>query len=168
MGIIVLVGVLNPWSFIPAVFGIIVMLMTLYRFARCFRDLKRLEGVTRSPIYSYLVSTLHGLKVIRSYHAEEMCSKQFLLHLNDNIRAYFLSFTTERWEAVRFDTITVGFLGLVTILSVFARIYYQRFSAADIALTLSYCLNLVGLIQWAIRSELQREKMNCFISSFCF
>ena len=151
MGIIVLVGVLNPWSFIPAVFGFFGMLIIRYRFARCFRDLKRLEGVTRSPIYSYLASTVHGLKVIRSYHAEEMCSKQFLSHLNDNIRAYFLSFTTERWAAVRFDAVTVGFLGLVTVLSMLARIYYQRFSAADIALTLSYCLNLVGLFQWAIR-----------------
>ena len=125
--------------------------MIRYRFARCFRDLKRLEGVTRSPIYSHLASTVHGLKVIRSYHAEEMCSKQFLSHLNDNVRAYFLSLTTQRWAAIRFDAVTVGFLGLVTVLSMLARIYYQRFSAADIALTLSYCLNLVIVFQWAIR-----------------
>src|SRR5690349_8563498 len=144
MGTVVLVGILNPWSFLPAVIGLIGMLIVRYRFARCFRDLKRLEGVTRSPIYSHLASTIHGVKVIRSYHAEEMCSKQFLSHLNDNIRAYFLTFTTERWVAVRFDVVTVAFLGLVTVLSMFAHIYYQRFSAADIALTMSYCLNLIG------------------------
>ena len=151
IGIIVLVGVLNPWSFIPAIFGVIGILIFRYRFARCFRDLKRLEGVTRSPMYTHLASTIHGLKVIRSYHAEEMCSKEFLSHLNDYMRAYFLSFTTERWAAVRFDTVTVGFFGLVAVLSMLARIYYQRMSAADIALTLSYCLNLVGLFQWGIR-----------------
>ena len=151
VGSVVLVGIINPWSFIPAVIGMIGMLFIRYRFARCFRDLKRLEGVTRSPMYSHLSSTIHGLKVIRSYHAEAMSSKQFLSHLNDYIRSYFLSFTTERWVAVRLDAMTVAFLGLVTILAMLARIYYQSFSAADIALTLSYCLNLMGLFQWTIR-----------------
>ena len=151
MGSIILVGIINPWSFIPAVIGMIGMLIIRYRFVRCFRDLKRLEGVTRSPMYSHLSSTIHGLKVIRSYHVEAMSSKQFLSHVNDYIRTYFLSITAERWAAVRLDTMTVAFLGLVTVLAMLARIYYQNFSAADIALTLSYCLNLVGLFQWAIR-----------------
>ena len=148
---VAIVSFLNPWSLIPAAIALIAMLFVRHHFARCSRDLKRLESTTRSPVYSHLSSTIHGLKVIRSYHAEEMCSKQFLSHLNDNVRAYFLSLTTQRWAAIRFDAVTVGFLGLVTVLSMLARIYYQRFSAADIALTLSYCLNLVIVFQWAIR-----------------
>jgi ATP-binding cassette subfamily C (CFTR/MRP) protein 4 len=132
------------------------MLIIRYRFARCFRDLKRLEGITRSPIYSYLSSTIHGLKVIRSYHAEQMCSKQFLSHLDDNIRAYFLIITTERWAAMRFDWVTFIFISLVTSFSMFARIYYQQFSTADIVLTLSYSLNLIGIFQWTIRFDDKR------------
>jgi ABC-type multidrug transport system fused ATPase/permease subunit len=129
------------------------MLIVRYRFSRCFRDLKRLEGITRSPIYSYLLSTIHGLKVIRSYHAEQMCSKQFLSYVDDHVRVYFLTITTERWAAMRFDGVTFTFLCLVTIFSMLARIYYQKLSTADIALTLSYSLNLMGLFQWAIRLD---------------
>ena len=66
------------------------MLFIRYRFARCLRDLKRLEGITRSPIYSYLTSTIHGLKVIRSYHAENMCLSEFFSHLDDNTRVNYL------------------------------------------------------------------------------
>jgi ATP-binding cassette subfamily C (CFTR/MRP) protein 4 len=153
MGIVILVGILNPWSFIPAIIGVTGMLIVRYRFSRCFRDLKRLEGISRSPIYSYLASTIHGLKVIRSYHAEQMSSKQFLSHVDDHTRTYFLILTAERWAAMRFDAVTIAFLTLVTIFSMLVRIYYQEFSTASIALTLSYCLNLIGLFQWTIRFE---------------
>jgi hypothetical protein len=91
--------------------------------------------------------------VIRSYHAEQMSSKQFLSHLDDHIRVNFLIITAERWAAMRFDGVTITFLSLVTCFSMLARIYYQEFSTASIALTLSYCLNLIGLFQWTIRFE---------------
>ncbi len=151
LGIIILVGLLNPWSFIPAILGLLGMFIIRYRFAHCFRDLKRLEGMTRSPIYSYLLSTIHGLKVIRSYHAEKMCSREFLSYLDENIRTEFLIINTERWAAIRFDWVSFTFLSLVTIFSMLVRIYYQQLSTADIALTLSFSLNLMGLFQWTIR-----------------
>ena len=129
------------------------MVIIRYRFSRCYRDLKRLEGVARSPIYSHLSSTIHGLKVIRSYHAEKMSSKEFLSHLDDHTRTCFLTVVIERWSAMRLDGMTITFLSLVTFLSMFARIYSQQFSTVDIALTLSYSLNLMGLFQWAVRFE---------------
>ena len=151
IGTVALVGLLNPWAFIPAVLATSGMLLLRFRFARCSRDLKRIEGITRSPVYSQLTSTIHGLKVIRSYHAENISSKEFLHHLDDNTRASYLLITTNRWAAIRFDLIALAFVVLVTLLAMIARITQQQFSAADIALTLSYSLNLMGLLQWTIR-----------------
>lgn len=153
LGTVILIGILNPWSFIPAVVGVIGMLIIRYRFARCYRDLKRLSELTRSPMYSYLSSTIHGLKVIRSYHAEQMCSKEFLSYLDDNTRAFYLTTVAERWAAIRFDWVSFTFLTLVTLFSMLVRIYKQGLSTADIALTLSYSLNLMGLFQWTIRFD---------------
>ncbi|CAF4258245.1 unnamed protein product, partial [Adineta steineri] len=42
LGTVILIGLLNPWAFIPAFIGIIGMLIVRYRFARCFRDLRRI------------------------------------------------------------------------------------------------------------------------------
>ncbi|CAF4229206.1 unnamed protein product, partial [Adineta steineri] len=154
---VILIGLLNPWAFIPAFIGIIGMLIVRYRFARCFRDLRRITEITRSPLYSYLSSTIHGLKVIRSYHAEQMCSQQFLSYLDQNIRAYYLTSVVERWSAIRFDWISFIFLGLVTLCSMLVRIYKQELSTADIALTLSYSLNLMGLFQWTISQSVRVE-----------
>jgi ABC-type multidrug transport system fused ATPase/permease subunit len=150
-GSIALVGFLNPWAFIPAAFAGGGMLFLRYRYARCLRDLKRIEGVTRSPIYSQLTATIHGLKVIRSYHAEDICSKEFFHNLDDNTRVNYLLITTNRWAAIRFDWVCMAFIIAVTVLAMMTRLTQRQFSAADIALTLSYSLNLMGLIQWAIR-----------------
>jgi ABC-type multidrug transport system fused ATPase/permease subunit len=151
IGTITLVGLLNPWAFIPAFLAVGAMLILRSKFARCLRDLKRIEGVTRSPIYSQLTSTIHGLKVIRSYHAEHISSNEFLHHLDDNTRVNYLLVTINRWAAIRFDWIALVFIICVTLLAMFARIIQKQFSAADIALTLSYSLNLMGLLQWTIR-----------------
>jgi ABC-type multidrug transport system fused ATPase/permease subunit len=151
LGTVILVGWLNPWSFIPAVISVGGMIFIRHRFARCLRDLKRIEGISRSPVYSYLTSTIHGLKVIRSYHAEQMCSAEFLSHLNDNSRVNHLILTVSRWAAMRFDWITVSFIGLTTMLAMVVRVVQNHLSAADVALMLAYSLNLMGLLQWTIR-----------------
>ncbi|CAF4234850.1 unnamed protein product, partial [Rotaria sp. Silwood2] len=157
LGVIVLVSWLNPWSFIPATIAAIAMLYIRHCFAQCSRDLKRLEGITRSPFYSYLTSTIHGLKVIRSYHAEKICLKEFFSHLDDNTRTNYLFLTTNRWAAIRFDWITLFFVSIVTLLAIIVRVIGRQFSAADIALTLSYSLNLMGLLQWTIRQSVETE-----------
>ena len=147
----IFVGILNIWSFIPAVIGMIGMIIVRHYFAPCSRDLKRLEGANQSPIYSYLSSTINGLKVIRSHHVEQMCSKEFLSHLSNYTQAFFLIVVTERWAAMRFDGVSLIFVILVTFSSMFVRMYSQQISTADIALTLSFALTLMGLVQWTIR-----------------
>ncbi|CAF2965891.1 unnamed protein product [Rotaria sp. Silwood2] len=157
LGTVMLVCILNPWSFIPAGIGLCSMLIIRHRFAQCSRDLKRLDGTTRSPIYSHLTSTINGLKVIRSYHVEQMCSNEFLHHIDNHTRVHYLILTTNRWAAIRFNWISFIFLALVTFLALIIRIYKQEFSTADIALTLSYCLNLMGLFQWTVRMTVYIE-----------
>ena len=142
---IALVGLINPWAFLPAFVSVLGMLLVRHRFARCSRDLKRLDGTSRSPYYSYLSSTIDGLKVIRSYQAENICKSEFFAHIDTNTRTQYLFQTTSRWAGVRFDFMTQFFVAMVTVLAVIARIYGRQLSAADVALTLSYSLSLMGL-----------------------
>ena len=131
--------------------AIIGMMFVRRRFIRCSRDLKRLDSILRSPIYSYLTSTVQGLKVIRSYHAEQICSEEFFSYVDDNSRAFYLLLTVIRWAAIRFDWLTLFFFAIVTTSAIIVKIAGGGLSAADIALTLSYSLNLMGLLQWTIR-----------------
>jgi len=153
----VLVSYLNPWSFIPACISLIGMIFIRHSYAPCLRDIKRIEGLTRSPIYSYLTSTIDGLKVIRSYHAEDSCSNEFSTRLNNNTRVNYLLWTMNRWAAIRFDWITVFFIGLVTLLAMCGRIVEDKFSSVDIALMMTYSLLLMGNLQWTIRLSVDVE-----------
>ncbi|CAF4584000.1 unnamed protein product [Rotaria sp. Silwood2] len=144
---IVLVIFLNPWSFIPAIIAASGMLFVRYRFAPCSRDLKRLVGTTR---------------IIRSYHAENICSEEFHYHLDNNTRVNYLIATLNRWSAMRFDWVSIIFIALIIVLAIIVRISQQQFSAVEIALTLTYSLNLMGLFQWTIRLDLE-NKMYTFV-----
>lgn len=146
-----LVGWINPWSLIAAALALAAMVYVRSRFARCLRDLRRIEGTTRSPVYSHLTSTMHGIQVIRSYRAEEMCTSQFRAHLDVNNRANYLVIALSRWAGMRFDLIACGFFILIIVPAMIVRVVESKISAADIGLTFSYGLNLVGLMQWAIR-----------------
>ncbi|CAF4229409.1 unnamed protein product [Rotaria sp. Silwood2] len=157
LGIVTLVCWLNPWSLMPAVMAGSVMILLRNCFSRCSRDLKRLESLTRSPIYSHLTSTIQGLKVIRSYRAEAMCLAEFHSHLDNNIRAEYLHTTVNQWATIRFDWIALIFITCITFLVVIVRIAQYHFTVADIALTLSFSLNLTGLLQWMIRQSVEVE-----------
>jgi ABC-type multidrug transport system fused ATPase/permease subunit len=95
---------------------------------------------------------MHGLQVIRSYHAEHAWSTKFQEHLDDNTRANHLIIATNRWAAIRFDWVALIFIGLVTVTAMILRVTdYHHFSPAQIALVLSYSLSLMALLQWTIR-----------------
>ncbi|CAF1101378.1 unnamed protein product [Adineta ricciae] len=158
LGVIVLVCYLQIWSIIPSVICTISLLFVRTRFASTSRDLKRIEGITRSPIYSHLTSTIQGLKVIRSSNNEHIWLKQFENYLNDNTNTNHLIITTNRWAAVRFDWVALIFISLVTLSSMILRlIQYQLISPSQIALILSYSLSLMALLQWTIRQSVVIE-----------
>lgn len=129
------------------------MLFVRSLLASCSRDLKRLESVTRTPVYSYLASSILGVRVIRSYRVENMCSTHFFSYLDVNTCVNHLLFTVNRWSAFRFDWITAGFIASVTFLAILVQTLQNLLSPVDVALTLSYSLSLMGLLQWSLRYE---------------
>ena len=152
LGVVFLVGSISTWSFIPALLSVGGLLFVRFRYAPTSRALKRLEGTTRSPIYSHLASTIGGLKVIRSYSAEDMCSTDFLSCLDDNTRVNHLIIETNRWAGIRFDWVALIFIALVALLAMVLRVMeYSYFSSVQIALMLSNSLSLMSLLQWTIR-----------------
>ena len=67
-----------------------------FRLARYFRslsrELKRVEGITRSPIYASLQETLAGVVSIRAYNAVDMLTKHNLYLIGGNTYAYMYAY----------------------------------------------------------------------------
>jgi ABC-type multidrug transport system fused ATPase/permease subunit len=67
LGTLIVICVAIPW-FTVAVFPIIVMFYLVQKFyVTTARQVKRMESITRSPLYSHFGETLSGTPTIRAY-----------------------------------------------------------------------------------------------------
>ena len=59
-----------------AVLGVVFVLLRRFYMASS-RNIKRLEGITKSPVFSQLSSSLQGITTIRAFKAEEFLTAEF-------------------------------------------------------------------------------------------
>ena len=71
IGAIVLPSILNPWIILPATPLMILFILIGRYYLTTSRDLRRLEGVNRSPVLSHFSNTLIGLLTIRAYKGKD-------------------------------------------------------------------------------------------------
>ena len=71
IGAVVLPSILNPWIILPATPLIIIFLLTGRYYLTAARDLRRLEGINRSPVLSHFSDSLMGLVTVRAYKRED-------------------------------------------------------------------------------------------------
>ncbi|UJR06718.1 hypothetical protein I4U23_011005 [Adineta vaga] len=154
IGSITIIGRTNPWVLLILI-PLIPSVLWLRRFYLCSsRQLKRLESVTRSPIYTLFSSSFDGLTSIRAFNVQDDFLNMFMERIDTNSRAYFILSTSAYWFGLRLDVI-VSFLTLVTALLAVALRHQIESSAA--ALSLTYCISLTGLFPWAMRQSAEAE-----------
>ncbi len=81
-------------------------------YLRTSRELKRLDSVSRSPIYAHFQESLGGITTIRAYRQQGRFALENEWRMDANLRAYFPSINANRWLAVRLE-----FLGSIIILA---------------------------------------------------
>ncbi|CAF1186966.1 unnamed protein product [Rotaria sp. Silwood1] len=154
LGAIAIIGMTNPWVLLILI-PLIPTVLWLRRFyMRSSRQLKRLESVSRSPIYALFSSSLDGLTSIRAFDAQIDFLNMFIERIDTNARAYFILFATTRWFGLQLDLIT-SLLTLVT--SILAVALRHQIDPSAAALSISYCITLTGLFQWAMRQSAEAE-----------
>ena len=89
--VIVIIVFVSPYVVIPTIFvGIISYILRRF-YLKTSRSVKRLEGVTKSPVFSMLSSSLNGLTSIRAFKAEDMMMNEFDHHQDIHSSAFFAS-----------------------------------------------------------------------------
>ena len=89
--------------------GIVYVIYQKY-YLRTSRELKRLDSVSRSPIYAHFQESLGGVSTIRAYRQQARFALENEWRMDANLRAYFPSVSANRWLAVRLE-----FIGSVII-----------------------------------------------------
>ncbi|CAF3273130.1 unnamed protein product [Rotaria sp. Silwood2] len=154
LGSITIIGMTNPWVLLILIPLVSIVLWLRRFYLRSSRQLKRLENVTRSPIYALFSSSLDGLTSIRAFNVQGDFLNMFMERIDTNSRAYFILFATARWFGLRLDLVA-SLLTLVT--AILAVVLRHRIDPSAAALSISYCITLTGLFQWSIRQSAEAE-----------
>ncbi|OMJ27757.1 Multidrug resistance-associated protein 4 [Smittium culicis] len=154
IGILVIVSISNIYLLISVPFILIIFFYLRNLYMKTSRQVKRIESVSRSPVYSLLSETLDGLVTIRSYSAQPKFLERFIDAQNANSRAFFSFLGAGRWLAFRLDIVNT----LFAIISSFAMVGVRKSVSPNLAaLSMSYIISLVGMVQWGIRQSIEVE-----------
>ncbi|KAM4693780.1 ATP-binding cassette sub-family C member 10 isoform 1-T2 [Discoglossus pictus] len=159
-----LLGMLVMISFgLPWILPVLVPLGLLYYYIQRYyrhtsRELKRMQSITLSPIYTHFTETLTGLNTIRAMRHTDRFEQECESRLDLNQRCLFVSNSAVQWLDIRLQMIGVI---VVTAISVIAIIEHQRGAGNPglVGLALSYALSITGLLSGLISSFTQTEAM---------
>uniref|UniRef100_A0A6Q2XP15 Multidrug resistance-associated protein 1 n=1 Tax=Esox lucius TaxID=8010 RepID=A0A6Q2XP15_ESOLU len=142
----------------PLVAIIIPPLGLLYFFVQRFyvsssRQLKRLESVSRSPVYTHFNETLLGTSVIRAFGEQERFIRESDGRVDHNQKAYYPSIVANRWLAVRLEFVGNCIVMFAALFAVMAR---ESLSPGIMGLSISYALQVTSLT-WLVRMSSDLE-----------
>uniref|UniRef100_A0A6I8RP40 ATP binding cassette subfamily C member 3 n=1 Tax=Xenopus tropicalis TaxID=8364 RepID=A0A6I8RP40_XENTR len=132
---------------------VIIPLAIAYIFVQRFyvatsRQLKRLESVSRSPIYSHFSETITGASIIRAYGRQNSFIVLSDNKVDENQKSYYPGIVSNRWLGVR-----VEFVGNCVVLfaALFAVLGREHLSPGLVGLSVSYALQVTMSLNWMVR-----------------
>lgn len=154
-GVLILCIIYLPWFAIavPILFLIFLTFGEFYQASG--REIKRVEAVQRSFVYSNFNETLTGIETIKDYQSENTFLEKNTRFVDRMNEAYYVTVANQRWFDVVLSFLTGAFALLISLLCVF-RVF--NIGAASAGLLLSYVLQMSGAISTAVVMYTQVEQ----------
>ncbi|CAH0557787.1 unnamed protein product [Brassicogethes aeneus] len=154
LGASILITSLNTWILIPTI-----LMFTLFYFLRRIfikssRMIKRIEGTTRSPVFTHFSASIQGLTTIRAFRAEDILQKEFDNFQNIHSAAHYMFMTGTRTFGIWLDLICAFYVGFVTLNIFFIE---NETYGGNVGLTITQALSMCGKFQWGLRQWSQLE-----------
>ncbi|RLW04172.1 hypothetical protein DV515_00005916 [Chloebia gouldiae] len=118
------------------------------------RQLRRLDSVTRSPIYSHFGETVSGLSVIRAYGHQERFLKQNEITMDINQKSVYSWIVSNRWLAIRLEFVGSLVVFFSALLAVIAK---GTLEGGIVGLSVSSALNVTQTLNWLVRTSSELE-----------
>ncbi|KAF9583122.1 hypothetical protein BGW38_010208 [Lunasporangiospora selenospora] len=155
--ILVVVTISTP-SFVVVIFPFSLAYLWLQRYyLATSRELRRLDSVTRSPIYAHFQETIGGISSIRAYRQQERFIKGNEYRLDQNQRAYYPSIAGNRWLAFRIECLSSLIIFGAAFLSVVSLSRDVSVDPGLVGLSLTYALSITQTLNWMIRQYTEIE-----------
>ncbi|CAN3376554.1 hypothetical protein DIURU_002695 [Diutina rugosa] len=154
IGVVVLCIVYIPWVALVVPAALIVLVCACNYYLATLREVKRLEALSRSFVYSNFTEVLSGSATIANYRHQERFKDMNRKFINDMNEATFLVIGGQRWIETLLNIFGALVSFLVAMLCVF-RVF--KVSAASAGLLLTYSQNLSRMLSDVTRLYAQVE-----------
>lgn len=110
------------------------------------RQLRRLDSITRSPIYTHFSETLSGVASIRAYGAQDRFITESKSRVDHNFKFYFASIAANTWLGFRLQ-----FLGnLVVLAAAIFAVASTDIDSGIVGLSVSYASQMTSAFEYLV------------------
>uniref|UniRef100_A0A2N9GAN7 ABC-type xenobiotic transporter n=1 Tax=Fagus sylvatica TaxID=28930 RepID=A0A2N9GAN7_FAGSY len=159
----ILIGIVSTMS-LWAIMPLLVLFYVAYLYYQSTaREVKRLDSISRSPVYAQFGEALNGLSTIRAYKAYDRMADINGKSVDNNIRFTLVNISGNRWLGIRLETLGGLMIWFTATFAVMqnGRAENQQAFASTMGLLLSYALNITGLLTGVLRlASLAENSLN--------
>ncbi|KAI8524585.1 hypothetical protein RHMOL_Rhmol13G0160600 [Rhododendron molle] len=151
-----IVSTISLWAIMP----LLILFYAAYLYYQSTsREVKRLDSITRSPVYAQFGEALNGLSSIRAYKAYDRMSNINGKSMDNNIRFTLANISSNRWLTIRLETLGGIMIWMTATFAVMenGRAENKVAFAATMGLLLSYSLNITNLLSNVLRQASRAE-----------
>ncbi|XP_008775219.2 ABC transporter C family member 2-like [Phoenix dactylifera] len=159
----VLIGIVSTvslWAILP----LLILFYAAYLYYQSTaREVKRLDSITRSPVYAQFGEALNGLSTIRAYKAYDRMASINGKSMDNNVRFTLVNMSANRWLAIRLETLGGIMIWFTATFAVMQnqRAEHQKAFASTMGLLLTYALNITNLLTAVLRlASLAENSLN--------
>ncbi|KAL6254635.1 hypothetical protein P5V15_013942 [Pogonomyrmex californicus] len=149
-GSLIVTCIVNPIFLVPIIFisGMFYFIRKVY--LKTSKNIKRLEGIARSPVFTHLNATLNGLTTIRAYCAQDILKNEFDKLQDLHTSTVYMYIVTSTAFGFSLDVFCFFFISLVTFSFLLLN---QSFSGGEVGLAITQVMAMTGIIQWGMRQS---------------
>ncbi|KAK9149846.1 hypothetical protein Scep_008603 [Stephania cephalantha] len=144
------------------ILGILIVLSYVQFYYRATsRELRRLDSVARSPIYSSFSETLEGSPIIRSFRAEERQLARFIEHIALYQQTSYTEQVASSWLSLRLQLLAafiISFVGVMAVIGCRGDLPVSFGTPGLVGLSLSYAVPFVSQLSSFLSSFTETEK----------
>ncbi|KAG2202200.1 hypothetical protein INT47_002119 [Mucor saturninus] len=140
-----------------AILMIAVAVINVYfglKFVTASMELKRMDSVSRSPLFTLFGETIVGVTTIRAFGMTQQFMLEMLRRVDTNARPMFYVWTMSRWVSPRIS-IMGALIAFVTGAAILLNL--DHLDAATAGFCLSYVLAFTQMTFWGVRRYTQLE-----------
>ncbi|XP_077538722.1 multidrug resistance-associated protein 1-like isoform X3 [Haemaphysalis longicornis] len=154
LGILLLISIYIPAFMIAVLPCALVYIVVQKLFVRTFRQLQRLESVSRSPVFNCVAETVPGVQTIRAYAVQ-----RGFVELSDSLLGRWVSCSFHLMAAERWLTVRLNFVGnAVTLVTACLLVQGRELvGPATVGLTLLYALKVTDALNYLVRFTAELE-----------